>query len=149
MNAHAFPRASESCGLQAPACFPLAWPAGAPRSDTRARSGFRATLSLAVAELEDALRLFAIDTGIPVHDVVISSNVSLGVRRPADPGVAVWFEWDGARRCIAVDHHGRVAENVRGVFEILEARRRELAHAGLVAVRAAFAGFSVPSPPGR
>lgn len=144
MGARALPLA---CGPDAPASFPLAWPDGVPRSAARVRCGLRSTLSLAVAELADALRLLAVDPGVPVEDVVISSNVALAVRRPADPGVAVWFGWDGARRCIAVDRYDRVEENVRGAFEILEARRRELAHAGLAAVRASMAGFSVPPPP--
>lgn len=41
------------------------------------------------------LRKFADDSGKKLVDLSISSNVTLGVAAPADPGVAVWFTWDG------------------------------------------------------
>lgn len=147
MHAGAFPREEAAGATPVPAGYPLAWPAGAARTDVRARAPYRGSLSVAVSELGDSLRLFAGDTGLPILGVVISSNVSLGVRRPTDPGVALWFAWDGALRCIAVDHYDRVEGNVHAVFEIIEARRRDMAQAGLSAVRAALAGFSVSAAP--
>jgi len=133
--------------MNMPTAFPLAWPDDLPRTKTRDRSPFKVALSRAVADLKDALRLFGQDTGQPVRGVVISSNVTLGQARPADPGVAVYFEWDGAQRCIAVDRFPKPEDNVRAIFYVLEARRQELRYGGLHMVRAAFAGFvALPGP---
>jgi hypothetical protein len=133
--------------MTAPSAYPLAWPEGLPRSKTRVRSPFKVALPRAVADLEDALRLFGTDTGLPVKGVVISSNVTLGASRPADQGVAVYFDWDGAQRCIAVDRFPSVEANVRAIYSILEGRRQEMRYGGLVIVRAAFRGFAaLPAP---
>lgn len=130
-----------------PSAFPLAWPAGLPRTKDRQSSPFKVDLDRAVRDLQDALRLFGSDTGRPVQHVVISSNVTLGRSRPEDPGVAVYFEWDGASRCIAVDRFATVAGNVRAVYMILEGRRQELRYGGLNLVRATFSGFLALPPP--
>lgn len=135
--------------MTSPSAFPLSWPVGVPRTKYRQNSPFRVDLDRAVRDLQDALRLFGTDTGSPVSGVVISSNVTLGRARPEDPGVAVYFEWDGASRCIAVDRFATVAGNVRAVFMILEGRRQELRYGGLTLVRASFAGFTaLPAPSG-
>lgn len=130
-----------------PLAYPLHWPAELPRARSRTRSPFKVSLSRAVADLQDSLRLFGADTGMPVRDVVISSNVTLGAARPSDPGVAVYFEWDGARRCVAVDRFARPEDNVRAIYYVLEARRQEMRYGGLNIVRAAFQGFSALPPP--
>lgn len=126
--------------------YPLAWPAGMPRANKHERSPFRVTLDRAVADLRDALRLFGADSGIPVRDVILSSNVTLGAPRPADPGVAVYFTWDGAQRCIAVDRYPTPEGNVRAIYQVLEGRRQELRYGGLHIVRAAFSGFTALPP---
>ena len=131
----------------APIAYPLQWPAGIPRAKRRERSPFRVSLNRAVADLHDALRLFGRDSNLPVRDVVISSNVTLGTARPEDPGVAVYFEWDGAQRCIAVDRFPTVEANLRAIYQILEGRRQELRYGGLHIVRAAFRGFTALPPP--
>ncbi len=95
----------------------------------------------------DSVRLFAQDTNSRVTDLLISSNVTLGVTRPDDPGIAMYFRWDGAMRCIAVDKYDRPEDNLRAIYYIIEARRVELRHGGLAIVRAAFKGF-VALPPG-
>lgn len=127
--------------MQSPTNYPLAWPAGVPRTAARVKSPFRIRLSQALLDLEDALRLFARDTGLAVSGVVISSNVVLGRERPADPGIALWFHWDGALRCIAVDRYQLPVENIRAIYQIIEARRTEMRHGGLSIARASFRGF--------
>lgn len=134
--------------VTSPLAYPLHWPAELPRSRSRGRSPFKVSLSRAVADLQDSLRLFGADTGMPVRHVVISSNVTLGAARPSDPGVAVYFEWDGAQRCVAVDRFPRPEDNVRAIYYVLEARRQEMRYGGLHIVRAAFRGFSALPPPG-
>lgn len=132
--------------MSSPSHYPLAWPDGLPRTQGRIRSSFKITMDRALADLADALRLFAADTGKTLSGVVISSNVTLAHARPSDPGVAVYFNWDGAGRCIAVDRYLTPVENVRAVYQILEARRMEMRHGGLAIVRAAFQGFLALPP---
>ena len=130
-----------------PLAYPLHWPGNLPRTRSHARSPFKVSLSRAAADLQDALRLFGSDTGVPVRDVVISSNVTLGAARPSDPGVAVYFAWDGAQRYIAIDRFPRPEDNLRAIYCVLEARRQEMRYGGLQIVRAAFSGFSALPPP--
>lgn len=133
--------------VSSPTQFPLAWPAGIERSKVHTASPFRTGMNQAVASLKDSLRLFGKDTGRQVRGVVISSNVSLGSERPSDPGVAVYFEWDGAQRCIAVDQYRKPEDNLRAIYMILEGRRQEMRYGGLHLVRATFRGFTaLPSP---
>lgn len=130
--------------------YPLAWPESIPRSKTREAGRFKTTLSAAMKNVQDALRLFGSDSSRPVRNVVISSNVTLGAERPADPGVAIWFEWDGMPVCIPVDRYQTVAANLQAIFHIIEARRVELRHGTLALVRATFQGFkALPPAPGK
>lgn len=133
--------------MNAPYAYPLAWPRELPRTKLRTKSPFRVSLARAVSDLQDSLRLFGRDTGLPVKNVVISSNVTLGANKPADPGVAVYFDWDGAQRCIAVDRFSEVEANVRAIYQILEGRRQEMRYGGLHIVRATFQGFVALPPP--
>jgi hypothetical protein len=125
--------------------YPLCWPEGMPRTaaDKRQKSSFRTTLAGAVNNVRESLRLFGSDSGRPVTAVVATTNtggISLG-DTPKDPGVAVWFEWDAGMRCIAVDRYLKPEENLQAIHHILEARRTEVRHGGLVIARTAFKGF--------
>lgn len=128
--------------------YPLAWPEGMPRAKAREVGRFKTTLSNAMTNVETSLRLFGSDSGRPVRNVVISSNVTLGANKPADPGVAIWFEWDGLSLCFPVDRYQTVAANLQAIHHIIEARRVELRHGTLALVRATFQGFkaALPSP---
>lgn len=132
------------------AAYPLSWPEGFPRSQRRETGRFKTTLSAALTNVRDSLRLFAGDSGKRVENVVLSSNVSLGMEKPTDPGVAVWFVWDGEQRCIPVDRYDTPAANLQAIHHVLEARRVELRHGTLALVRATFRGFTAALPaPGR
>jgi hypothetical protein len=129
--------------------FPLTWPHAFPRCKVRERGSFKTTLIGALKNVEDSLRMFARDSGKKLDGVVMSSNVTLGVQRPEDPGVAVWFTWDGLGVCIAVDRYLTVEANLQAIHHIIEARRVELRHGTLALVRATFQGFlALPAPPG-
>lgn len=128
--------------------YPLTWPQAFPRAKTREGGKFKATLAGALKNVQDSLRLFASDSGKKLDGLIISSNVTLGAQRPADPGVAVWFTWDGLSVCIAVDRYNSVEANLQAIHHIIEARRVELRHGTLALVRAAFTGFkSLSAPP--
>ena len=120
-----------------------------PRAKNREKGAFKTTLPNAMKNVEDSLRRFAADSGKRLSDVVISSNVSLGVNRPADTGVAVWFTWDGMGVCIAVDRYMAIESNLQAIHHIIEARRVELRHGTLALVRATLQGFlALPAPAG-
>lgn len=129
------------------AAYPLTWPETMPRQKTRETGKFRTTLSAALKNVETSLRAFGRDSGKNVTGIVLSSNFTLGVSRPADPGVAVWFVWDGLQVCIPVDRYASVEANLQAIHHIIEARRTELRHGTLALVRATFTGFAaLPSP---
>lgn len=132
-----------------PTAFPLTWPAGFPRSKWREHGKFKTALPNAIKNVQTSLKLFASDSGKALKGLVISSNVTLGVSDPSDPGVAVWFTWDGLQVCIPVDRYHSVASNLQAIHHILEARRVELRHGTLALVRATFQGFlALPAPEG-
>ena len=130
--------------------FPLSWPPGFPRKQYRDAGQFKTTLASALKNVQDSLRKFASDSGKKLDGLVISSNVTLGVMNPADPGVSVWFTWDGLQVCIPVDRYTKVEANLQAIHHIIEARRVELRHGTLALVRASFAGFkALPAPAGK
>ncbi|MGL4576889.1 MAG: J domain-containing protein [Burkholderiaceae bacterium] len=129
--------------------YPLHWPPSFPRAKLREKGAFKSTLHAALTNVQDSLRKFAADSGKKLEGLVMSSNVTLGEQRPADPGVAVWFTWDGMGVCIAVDRYLTVEANLQAIHHIIEARRVELRHGTLALVRATFAGFlALPAPKG-
>lgn len=82
------------------AAYPLQWPEGFPRAKARETGKFKTTLAGALKNVRTSLDLFSKDSGKRVEFIVLSSNVTLGAERPTDPGVAVWFTWDGLQLCI-------------------------------------------------
>jgi hypothetical protein len=128
--------------------YPLQWPDFIPRSTRRESGKFKTTLPAALQNVRDSLRLFGSDSGKPVADIVLSSNVSLGHEKPGDPGIAVWFKWDGEQRCIPVDRYLTPAANLQAIHHIVEARRVELRHGTLALVRASMRGFQALPAPG-
>lgn len=132
------------------AAYPLAWPEGFPRAKVRGSSQFKTGLPAALKNVETSLTLFGRDSHRPVTEIVLSSNVTLAHAKPADPGVAVWFKWDGEQRCIAVDRYPKVEDNLQAIHHVLEARRTEVRHGTLELVRASMRGLkALPPPPGQ
>lgn len=126
--------------------YPLTWPATIPRSKVRERGAFKTSLSGALKNVQNSLKLFAKDSAKNITGLVISSNVTLGAERPTDPGVAVWFTWDGLAVCIPVDRYQTVESNLQAIHHVIEARRVELRHGTLALVRASFTGFTALPP---
>ncbi len=133
-----------------PPPYPLAWPDGQARSKEKVKTAFKATLPQAVANVQKSLAALAKDSGIAMGEAQVTCNQALMGGDPTDTGVAVWFMWDGAMRCIAVDRYVGVAANLQAVHHVLEARRTELRHAGIEMTRTTFKGFlALPAPDGR
>lgn len=132
------------------AAYPLQWPEGFPRAKARETGKFKTTLAGALKNVRTSLDLFSKDSGKRVEFIVLSSNVTLGAERPTDPGVAVWFTWDGLQLCIPVDRYSTPEANLQAIHHVLEARRTEIRHGTLALVRAAMTGFrALPAPGGR
>ena len=130
--------------------YPLTWLQHFPRAKYREAGRFKTQLASAIKNVQTSLRGFASDSGKKLENLVISSNVTLGHDAPTDPGVAVWFVWDGLQVCIPVDRYSSVASNLQAIHHILEARRVELRHGTLALVRASFTGFlALPAPTGQ
>ena len=127
--------------------YPLHWPESWPRTTRPASSQFKTTLTGAIGNVQDSLRLFGADSGHKVENVVVSTNVSLMERNPKDAGVAVYFSWDGISTCIAVDRYQKIEENLQAIHHVIEAERTKLRHGGLNLVRAAFRGYAALPPP--
>lgn len=133
--------------------YPLQWPSGFPRwKSSRANSSFRTDFDAALRNVRKSLEAFGKDSGKPVTNPVLSSNIDLNPltantgSRPPDPGVAVWFSWDGIQVCIPVDRYATPAANLQAIHHIIEARRTELRHGTLSLVRATFSGFKALPP---
>lgn len=127
--------------MPSPAAYPLSWPHHIPRATHREKGAFKTELPTALKNVQNALRLFAQDSGKPMTDLVLSSNVTLGHNRPQDPGVAAWFTWDGITVAIPIDRYDSVAANLQAIYHVVEARRTELRHGTLHLVRATLQGF--------
>lgn len=127
--------------------YPLSWPPHIPRSRYRETAKFKVTLAVALENVQRSLRMFGKDSGKSVTNLVISSNCALGMRNPADPGVAVWFVWDGLSVSFPVDRYNRVEHNLQAIHHIIEAERAKLRHGSLAIVRATFTGFTALPPP--
>lgn len=129
--------------------YPLDWPSGIERNESRGTAQFRTSLAGARKNVHDSLRLFGTDSRRKVGEVIISSNVAgLSGKEPADPGVAVWFAWDGEFRCIAVDRYTKVEWNLQAIHHVIEAERVKLRHGGLSIVRATFRAYMALAAPG-
>lgn len=128
--------------------YPLQWPDHIPRSAKRETGQFKTTLAGALDNVERSLQLFGKDSGKPVSGIVLSSNISLGVNKPADPGVAAWFTWEDVQICIPVDRYATPAANLQAIHHVLEARRTEMRHGTLALVRASLRGFQALPAPG-
>lgn len=130
--------------------YPLAWPDHIERSKSREKGSFKTPLKTALGNVKTSVNLFARDSGKKLESLVISSNVTLGNEKPDDPGVAIWFTWDGMQLAIPVDRYASVEANLQAIYHVMEARRTELRHGTLALVRATFRGFlSLPAPSGK
>lgn len=121
--------------------YPLQWPEGYPKTERKIDSRFKTSLSAALTNVNNSMKLFGSDSGIKVCEVVVSSNVTLGVQRPKESGVAIWFTWDEQNLCVAIDRYLKVEDNLQAIHHVIEARRTELRHGGLHIVRQTFRGF--------
>jgi hypothetical protein len=127
---------TDTTTLKPPPDYPLLWPEGRARVARRQSSRFKTTLAGAMKNVREALTGFARDSNIPVRHMVITTNATFQNQKPADPGIAVWFHWNGSWNCFAVDQYATLAENLQAVFHVVEAKRVIMRHAGVEFIRA-------------
>lgn len=128
--------------------FPLTWPDHIQRSSSREAGRFKTSLASALNNVRGSIKMFGSDSGRPVSGLIISTNYTLSNPKPRDPGVAVWFVWDGIQVCIPVDRYSTIEANLQAIYHVVEARRTELRHGTLALVRATFKGFQALPAPG-
>lgn len=134
--------------MSTPTEYPLCWPPGIERNARPGTAQFKTGLAGAREKVFNSLRLFGIDSGHKVGDVILSSNVTgLSGKAPADTGVAAWFMWDGEYRCIAVDRYSKVEWNLQAIHHVIEAERVKLRHGGLNIVRSTFRAYMALTGP--
>lgn len=107
--------------------FPLQWPEGWPRAESRRTAAYRVKLAKARDDLLRELRLMGAES------VVVSSNappradntpVTNAPRSPqGDPGVAVYFYRNDQRQVIACDQWDRLGDNLRACGLTISALR--------------------------
>lgn len=123
---------------------PLAWPLERPRTQYRHRARFQVTPDATRKDLERELRLMG------ATHAIVSSNMDVGrsgvpfaaQRGVTDPGVALYFTWEGEDYCVPCDLWDLVWDNLRAIGKHVEAIRGISRWTGAEAVKQAFAGFA-------
>ena len=98
----------------------------------------------ALKNLRTQLRLLCGDKA--VGTLVLSSNVSLGVDNPKDPGVVAYFTWDGDAFAIPNDRWLLPEHNVQAIALTIEAMRAMERHGSKHMIKASFRGFTALPP---
>ncbi len=158
--------------------YPLSWPAAWKRTEAGFRKRARFTKGerkystrgdgssysytvqrdLTVAEGVRRVRVELERMGVPDGDSIISTNLPVrldglprsGATRPADPGVAVYWQRPGEpMRCMAIDLYDDVADNLAAIAATLDAMRAIERHGGAIVMDRAFAGFAALPAPGQ
>lgn len=151
-----------------PQAYPLSWPAGKPRTPSHKRergrfskhsyrstsdgtSSYKVKGDLTVAE---ALRRLQADLDrLRARLPVVSSNLETrldglprsGQRKPADPGVAVYFQLHGKPIVLAGDRYDTVEANIAAIAAHIDAMRTTERH-GVGSLEQMFAGFTALPP---
>jgi len=137
--------------------FPLAWPPGWRRTQSRKGAQF-STYGRELAVIDGLKRVISELERLGVtsrDDIVVSTNLRTrldGLPRsdqaePTDPGAAVYWQRGKKTECIAIDRYKRVADNLAAIAATLEAMRAIERHGGAEILDRAFTGFAaLPAP---
>lgn len=131
--------------------YPLQWPAGWKRARSRLSSKFKAAEQFGKVR-DGLLHEISLMGGT---QVVLSTNIPLtkdGLpyakhAQPADPGVAVYFKWNGKPMSLACDKWRTVIENIRALQLTVEAMRGIDRWGSSELMERSFTGFTaLPAP---
>lgn len=130
--------------------FPLAWPAGVPRSVKPTRSAFgEVTIHRATQELLWEIermhgRLPVISTNLELRN----DGLPYSKQRPIlDHGVAVYFTRRGKQLVFACDRWDRIEHNMRSITKTIDAMRGIERWGSSDLMERAFRGFEALPPP--
>ncbi|HVA81415.1 MAG TPA: J domain-containing protein [Candidatus Binataceae bacterium] len=143
--------------MQNESSYPLAWPAGPPRTEPSKRrcAAFGAKPSpsdrvRALTLAEAAARLQSELDRLGAEHPVLSTNIALRVdgrprsdqHAPDDPGAAIYFTLKGRRTVLACDRWIRVADNIAAIAAHIGALRG-IERWGVGTIEQAFRGYRV------
>lgn len=120
-----------------PSAFPLQWPSGWPRTEgpRRESARFKTDLAAALRNLNRELGLMG------AKAILLSSNYTLGINNPKDPGVVAYFTWEDQPMSIPCDRWDRIQANVQAIALTVEAMRGMERWGAKHMIRAMFTGF--------
>lgn len=140
--------------------YPLAWPAGWPRTRSQDRRDGRKLWSHGKKPWTFNAARLALSDELDKHEassVILSTNYELrldgqpraGAPTPKDVGIAVYFVRKGRQVVMARDAFDRAEENIRSLTLALEAMRAIERHGGALMMDRAFEGFAALGAPGK
>jgi hypothetical protein len=142
-----------------PQAYPLAWPAFRPRTTAnKRRRGHFTKDGRAVTLAAAAGRVQAEVERLGGRDLIISTNIEptlsgrprAGQAKPADAGVAVYFQLAGEPIALACDTFDDVAQNLGGLAGHIQATRTIERYGVQKAIESLRAFMALPAPaPGR
>jgi len=131
--------------------FPLAWPAGRPRSNRRENARFATSFAKARDKCRNEIALLG------GSGVIVSTNMPLkrdgfpyagAMSKLDDTGVAVYFTYKKRQMCFACDRWRSVADNMHAISLTIGALRGVARWGTGDMMEAAFTGFAALPPPG-
>ncbi len=131
--------------------YPLKWPEYKKRAGGTQRAAFKTSFEKARKYLTNELKL------IGAQHPVISTNIPLrndgfpyaDYKKPADRGVAVYFQYKGKAMCFACDRWEQVEHNIQAIGHTISALRGIARWGTGDMLQAAFDGFQALPPPGQ
>lgn len=143
--------------MSAPQRFPLAWPAGRPRTagSKRQPGQFKAN-EKRITRLEAMKRLETEVARLGGTNLLVSSDLQLradgqphmGKPEPYDPGVVAFFTLKGEAVSMPCDTFGELAQNIAAIAAHIEATRRQTRYGVATAAESLQAFMALPSPEG-
>lgn len=125
--------------------FPLQWPTAQQRTHWQDKkfSAFKSDRNRSIKDLERELNLLG------AENIVLSTNLRTRIEggfyanqgQPDDTGVAVYFDYEGSRHCMAVDQYIMLWENIRALVKSVEAMRGIERWGGAKILQTAMGGF--------
>lgn len=137
----------------APTRYPLAWPAGRPRTTARRAGQFRygerpITVAAAMSRLDAELERLGADYAVLSSGLRVRLDGSpvLNAGMPSDPGVCVYFNLGEKPFALACDTFTEVAQNIAALAGHVEATRR-IERYGVASAAESLQAFSALPPP--
>lgn len=125
--------------------YPLQWPATQFRIDydKRVISKFKPiNRNQAFELLGNELRRLGATNSVITSDLrITASGRPYANENPGDTAVAVYFDYNGSRHCMAVDQYVRLWENIRAIEKSIDAIRSIERWGGAKIMESAISGF--------